>query len=127
MGIYLHPMSQNPATLEALAGVPSGTYQRLLEVNARHSQDNHKRHSLVEWSPYMTEIDADRDLNALSYLEKCGWGHIDRLTLDIATEGGEPEYGGQATDPDLVQRILDAHGVNLRGVPLEDINGVGWG
>ena len=129
MGIYLHPMSQNPATLEALAGVPSGTYQRLLEVDANcPSQDNQSPEAYKQWEAYMDEISADPVLGKLDYFRNIGWGHIAPAALAIATEGGEPEWGGRATDLDLVRRILDAQGVNIQSIPLAMLKeGVGWG
>ena len=73
------------------------------------------------------EISVDDDLNALENMRVFGWGRLTPSASAIIQETGEYEYSGRVMAPVQVQRILDAQGVDLHDVSIDEIEGVRWG
>jgi hypothetical protein len=72
-------------------------------------------------------IVADNDLEALRSFEPSGWGRISgRLYLAVAAQDDD-DYGGSENDPAKIADLLRLQGIDLHGVPIEKLGGIGWG
>ena len=127
MAVRLYPHNQSPELLERLAGVPTGTFQRLTAVQERHPQRNAPGpEGYAASEQYYAEISADPDINALDNQLVFGW---DRLTLqaqELASSFGSP-YVGSIHDPEPVRMLLEAQGVALKDVTIGELGGLCWG
>ena len=127
MAVRLYPHNQSPELLECLAGVPSGTFQRLTAIQERHPQRNAPGPEGYEAAEqYYAEISADPDINALDNQLVFGWGRLTPQAQELASIFGSP-YVGSTHDPEQVRMLLDAQGVLLGDVAIEELDGVCWG
>jgi hypothetical protein len=134
MGTRLYPNTNNPVTLEKLAGVPAGTYSRWnefklekraflagLEKRAKQGEDRQKL--FFESNDFAGEqydkMSEDEDVSHLDRFILFGWGKIQFA-------GGD---SGEHTDAYNVDQVLFWQGVgsdDLNGVTLEELEGVHW-
>jgi len=130
MGIYLHPTpkdSQNPATWETLAGVPSGTSAKLARLEA--SYPNRDETHSTDQAAFYEILFATPNLNRLHSFKLFGWGRINRRFTALAEI-----YGRNASvdslllteNAQLVALLLDAQGLNIAEI-LPHISGISWG
>ena len=129
MGIYLSPRTDDVAVLEQLAGVPAGTHQRLLEVDAKYpGRDLADRDGYDQAQAYYKEIFGDLELNALDDLRTYGFGRIHPAVSVIVQEAGKDTQAGTILHAGcLMRQIIAVQGVDLNGVPIEMLQGVSWG
>ena len=127
MAVRLYPHNQSPELLERLAGVPSGTFQRLTAIQERHPQRNAPGLEGYEASEqYYAEVSADPDVNALDNQLVFGWGRLTSKAQELASSFDSP-YVGNVQDPDQVRILLEAQGVELRDVTVDELEGLCWG
>ena len=128
MGTRLYPNHVTPELLERLSGVPQGTYERLIAVDdkypLRHAMNDQ---GFEQGQAHYDEIDANDALNALENMRVFGWGRLTPSVSVIIRDMGEYEYSGRVMALAQIQRILDAQGVNLHDVDINEIEGVRWG
>ena len=128
MATRLYPNNAIPELLERLAGVPQGTYERLVAVDDKYPlRHGMNTKGFAQRQAHYDEIYADVNLNALEDMRVFGWGRLAPSVSAIIQEIGDYEYGGGITDPVQTQRILAVQGVDLHGVSVEEIEGVRWG
>jgi hypothetical protein len=127
MAVRLYPHNQSPELLERLAGVPTGTFQRLTTVQERHPQRNAPGPEGYEAAEqYYAEISADPDINALDNQLVFGWGRLTSQAQELASSFGSP-YVGSVHDPEPVRMLLEAQGVELQDVAVDELEGLCWG
>jgi len=113
--------------MERLAGVPTGTFQRLQEIQAQYPQrDAPGLEGYEESDRYYAEIFTDPELDALDNRLVFGWGCLTSLAQQLAGRFGNPNFGS-LREADEVCGFLDAQGVDLQGVDVAKLDGVYWG
>jgi hypothetical protein len=127
MAVRLYPHNQSPELLERLAGVPSGTFQRLMTIRERYPHRNAPGLEGYEASgQYYAEIFADPDVNALDNQLVFGWGRLTPKAQQLANHIGSSNFGS-IHDPEQVRLLLEAQGVQLRDVDISELGGLCWG
>ena len=127
MAVRLYPHNQSPDLLERLAGVPPGTYQRLISIREHYPQRNNPGLEGYEASSqYYAEIFADPDVNALDNQLVYGWGRLTPQAQQLAKRIDSACFGS-IHDPKQVQFLLTAQGIDLQDVTIAELGGLCWG
>jgi hypothetical protein len=131
MGTRLYPRTENPAVLEKLACVPTGTMRRLRSAKAQLiSTRKGVRYYLVAgksqlvavrnpsdmeevWDAEFQVVYADDNLSALDHFLSYGWGKLSRdasdflVSLGHKDEGGDwMSYAGNLDNPEHIGTLL---------------------
>jgi hypothetical protein len=121
MATRLYPITNNPATLERLAGVPAGTYAKLEALRAtRNSRPGQENAQAV----FYEAVYNDKNLVRMNNFNVFGWG---RVNPDAC-----PDYSGRETDPVKCLDILAAHGIEIDlsgengALEVADLEGLCW-
>ena len=127
MATRLYPHNQSPDLLERLAGVPPGTYQRLMSIRERYGQRNTPGLEGYEAAEqYYAEVFADPDINALDSQLVFGWGRLTPQAEQLAKQIDSASFGS-IRDPNQVQLLLTAQGIALHNVTIAELGGLSWG
>jgi hypothetical protein len=105
MGVRLYPNTTDTASLEQIAGVPTGTAARLEALEAAHPERNHCNNYAAGEAFYNALYDGDRDVCHYHSFLLSGWG---RVISDLCAD-----CAGSETHPDRVLQILRTQGVAL--------------
>jgi len=129
MATRLYPSNNAPALLEKLAGVPSGTFGRLQEIEGKHPKRNLPTpEGYEEADAFYKTVFASPDLNRLDNFMTFGWGRLTTEATRLIKRWGQIYYGGGVDDPAKVSELLQAQGVTLPSdVTVEQLGGVYWG
>ena len=131
MGTRLYPRTENPAVLEKLAGVPTGTMRRLRSAKAQLITTRKgvryylvagksqlvavRNHSDMEevWEADFQAVYADDNLSALDNLLSDGWGKFSSeashflVSIGHKDEGGDGmSYVGDLDNPEHIGTLL---------------------
>lgn len=96
---YLHPNTRDPATLERLAAVPPGTYERLQA--ARKASPRFVPAAKEHWRRYR----GTPEMKLWSFMLK-GYGPINDAAKRVLEQRGLPIKGGTTNDPTVKQALL---------------------
>lgn len=90
MATRLYPNTATPELLEVLAGVPQGTYERLIAVGDKYPlRTKVSAKGYEQGQAHYDEIYADVNLNALEDMRVFGWGRLAPSVEAIIQEIGE--------------------------------------
>lgn len=110
MGVLLYPEGLTGEQMEQLAGVPAGTWDRLLVHEAIMPRD-HNSIVLVH----------DPQMATLYHFKLFGFGKLTREALNILGSMGVDKSCGHTSEPDRVQALLRA-----QGIQSDIIKSVSW-
>lgn len=96
---FLHPNTRDPATLERLANVPSGTYERLMV--AKRESPRFGQAAKEHWARYR----GTPELKLWNFMLQ-GYGPIGDAAKRVLHERGLPIKGGTTNDPTVKQALL---------------------
>ena len=105
----------------------SYTYQRLISIREAHPQRNAPGLEGYEAAAqYYAEIFADPDVNALDNQLVFGWGRLTPQAQQLAKRISSACFGS-IHDPNQVQLLLTAQGIDLKDVTIAELGGLCWG
>jgi hypothetical protein len=117
MATRLYPLTRDAATLEKLAGVPAGTTEVLEAVRAQAAL---LEDELEAWKMVNDHATA----GVLDGFHLFGWG---RVNYTMLTEAGFDGCADSTSDPAMVRRIGEAHGLDGPTIDLlVESGGVCW-
>lgn len=119
MATRLYPNTQNRHNIETLAGVPTGTYDRLDALEAKHAEEKAQPGYDEQEDGYRQykEIHADKNIGELSSFLLYGWGSF------RSVDGIGEDYSGCEDDLTRAARLLHH---NYIDVDLSLTEGVHW-
>lgn len=137
MGVRLYPCTmakdegrrvacqlQQPALLEALAGVPAGTWRRVRlweKADEAMSELDHELGTELSYKLFSLRVDNDPEADRLHSFILFGWGRV-RAGASLC-----PDYVGYTFDRREMRLILEAQGVALEETLFERLEGLIWG
>ena len=104
MAIRLYPETDDPRTLEKLAHVPEGTWERLEELEGQ--RPNEDGPCMTAWYERLFQ---DKDLHMLNCFKTFGWGRFTSEATKYRNEHfPENKYNGRTNDTVHVKALLEA-------------------
>lgn len=136
MGVRIYPNTNDSSILEALAGVPQGTMDRLIQTMEKHQQtldEARERGEDAMEVDYQNwkEINDDSHLGPLYNFRVFGWGKFTSEAFQVLK--GNPDkwegedFDGVSKDASFIEQLLEAQGVFLGGLQVERLEGIYWG
>jgi hypothetical protein len=114
--------------MEKLAGVPEGTYDKLIAIKNKHNVNGAKTHDEYEarFEARYNEISDNPDTDKLDTFLTYGWGSFE-TTQNMCEEYHMDLNCGGLTDIKAVEQILDYNGIVLPpDVSIADLGGIHW-
>lgn len=129
MATRLYPVTTSVESLEFLAGVPSGTHARLIDLEKRYFGAPLVGDEVdAAFDAWYGELLDNADLGRLDAFQDQGWGRVSGKFVELVEAAGyESGHGEIKVDEnrELVTALLQAQGVSAN--VIDHISGISWG
>ena len=123
MGTRLYPITKKPEIVEQLAEVPTGTYAALREFEM--DPENEYTYGDME-KGYEVHCRKSPEFHQLDGFILYGWDKFNGAALGVLKRWRLEREMGRTTNPIIVRALINSMGIDLKGVKIEDLEGLIW-
>lgn len=123
MGTRLYPITKKAEIVEQLAEVPTGTHAALRAFET----DPENQYSYGDMDKgYEVHCRKSPELHKLDDFLLYGWDKFNGAALGVLQRWGLEREIGKTTNPIIVRALINSMGIDLKGVKIEDLEGLVW-
>jgi len=126
MGTRLYPITKKTEIIEQLAEVPAGTYAALEEFEANPENEcTYGEYEDIEKN-YEIHCRKTPGMQQLDGFILYGWNKFNGAALGVLKRWGLEREMGKTTNPIIVRALINSMEIDLKGVKLEELEGLVW-